>query len=183
MSQTLGSNFALKEMILQGWPILSVLLFCSVLSLAAIWNRWLAFRKANSELHVTAKHIAGKIGRASGVAEKERVGQNEILRWMAPLENNLVILGTVASTAPFIGLLGTVLGIIQAFRAISMSLGGGPSVVANGIAEALVTTAAGLIVAIPAVVAYNYFNRNLQALEGRLQLAVEDIVNGASRGE
>jgi biopolymer transport protein ExbB len=73
------------------------------------------------------------------------------------LQRYLSILGSIGSTAPFIGLFGTVLGIIKAFRDLAASAGGGPEIVMVGIAEALVSTAAGLAVAIPAVLLYNYF--------------------------
>lgn len=69
----------------------------------------------------------------------------------------LGILATVGSTAPFIGLFGTVLGILRAFNKIAQQGFGGPSVVAGGIAEALTATAVGLGIAIPAVIAYNIF--------------------------
>lgn len=69
----------------------------------------------------------------------------------------LGVLATVGSTAPFIGLFGTVLGILRAFNKIAQQGFGGPSIVAGGIAEALVATALGLGVAIPAVIAYNIF--------------------------
>jgi biopolymer transport protein ExbB/TolQ len=72
-------------------------------------------------------------------------------------------LGTISSGAPFIGLFGTVVGIINAFRSMAASGQGGLGAVSAGISEALVTTAAGLLVAIPAVMAYNYFtNTNEQ---------------------
>jgi biopolymer transport protein ExbB/TolQ len=67
-------------------------------------------------------------------------------------------LGTISSGAPFIGLFGTVVGIINAFRAMATSGQGGLGAVSAGISEALVTTAAGLLVAIPALMAYNYFS-------------------------
>lgn len=75
------------------------------------------------------------------------------------LEKNLAILGTLGNNAPFIGLFGTVLGIIKAFNDLAVAQAGGPSVVMRGISEALVATAVGLFVAIPAVVAFNYFSR------------------------
>ncbi len=78
------------------------------------------------------------------------------------LERNLVYLATLGSNAPFIGLFGTVLGIIKAFHDLAASQAGGPSVVMAGISEALVATAVGLMVAIPAVVAFNYFNRRVR---------------------
>lgn len=75
------------------------------------------------------------------------------------LDHGLVILGTLGSNAPFIGLFGTVIGIIQAFNNLSMNPAGGPSVVMAGISEALIATAVGLMVAIPAVIAFNGFQR------------------------
>ena len=75
------------------------------------------------------------------------------------LDRGLVVLGTLGNNAPFIGLFGTVVGIIMAFNDLAMNPAGGPSVVMSGISEALVATAVGLIVAIPAVIAFNAFNR------------------------
>lgn len=75
------------------------------------------------------------------------------------LDRGLVVLGTLGNNAPFIGLFGTVLGIIEAFHALKTNPAGGPSVVMAAISEALVATAVGLMVAIPAVVAFNFFNR------------------------
>ncbi len=75
------------------------------------------------------------------------------------LSRGLIILGTVGSNAPFVGLFGTVLGIIQAFHELSMATDEAASAVMAGISEALVATAIGLMVAIPAVVLYNWFQR------------------------
>ena len=80
------------------------------------------------------------------------------------LESRITILGTLGSNAPFIGLFGTVLGIINAFHSLSVNTKGGPAVVMAGISEALVATALGLFVAIPAVIAYNYFMRNIKKI-------------------
>jgi len=80
------------------------------------------------------------------------------------LEKNLSFLGTLGANAPFIGLFGTVLGIIHAFKDLALTeSGGGPAVMA-GIAEALVATAVGLLVAIPAVVMYNLYQRRLHVV-------------------
>lgn len=73
------------------------------------------------------------------------------------LERRLWVLGTLGNNAPFIGLFGTVLGVIKAFADLSASAGAGPEVVMAGLSEALIATAVGLIVAIPAVMANNYF--------------------------
>ncbi|MBI5287324.1 MAG: MotA/TolQ/ExbB proton channel family protein, partial [Deltaproteobacteria bacterium] len=98
-----------------------------------------------------------KEGRGVMAEAMELVARQEVLR----MERYLGILGTIGSTAPFVGLFGTVLGIIRAFRDLAEASGAGPSVVADGIAEALVATAAGLFVAVPAVIAYNYFVRKV----------------------
>lgn len=75
------------------------------------------------------------------------------------LDKGLVVLGTLGNNAPFIGLFGTVIGIIKAFHDLASNPAGGPSVVMAGISEALIATAVGLMVAIPAVIAYNWFQR------------------------
>ena len=77
------------------------------------------------------------------------------------LERNLGFLGTMGNTAPLIGLLGTVWGIMRAFHDMASTGSAGPSVVAAGVAEALFTTAAGLVVAVPAVMLYNHFLRGM----------------------
>ncbi|MEW6658920.1 MAG: MotA/TolQ/ExbB proton channel family protein [Thermodesulfobacteriota bacterium] len=92
-------------------------------------------------------------------AERIRLGQ--------VLERHLGFLGTMGANAPFIGLFGTVLGIIHAFKDMALCEGGGGPAVMSGIAEALVATAVGLLVAIPAVMAYNFFHRRLHAIMER----------------
>ncbi len=93
----------------------------------------------------------------------------------AGLQGHLPILATVASTAPYIGLFGTVLGILQAFAEIARTGQTGASVVAAPIAEALTATALGLGVAIPAVMAYNYFSGRLDALGLRVETHALDL--------
>ena len=80
------------------------------------------------------------------------------------LERNLGVLGTMGNTAPLIGLLGTVWGIMRAFHDMASTGSAGPSVVAAGVAEALFTTAAGLLVAVPAVMLYNHFVRRIAVM-------------------
>jgi biopolymer transport protein ExbB/TolQ len=79
------------------------------------------------------------------------------------LDKGLSVLGTLGATAPFIGLLGTVMGIIVSFGKLSQGGGGGTDAVMLSLAEALILTAVGLVVAIPAVVAFNYFGRRTRA--------------------
>ena len=80
------------------------------------------------------------------------------------LERNLGLLGTMGNTAPLIGLLGTVWGIMRAFHDMARTGSAGPSVVAAGVAEALFTTAAGLLIAVPAVMLYNHFLRRISVI-------------------
>jgi biopolymer transport protein TolQ len=77
------------------------------------------------------------------------------------LEKNLNLLGTIASNAPYVGLLGTVMGIMKAFNDLALAPGQGNEVVMAGIGHALVSTAIGLAVAIPAVIAFNLFNKKV----------------------
>jgi biopolymer transport protein ExbB len=93
--------------------------------------------------------------------------EGERIRLGQLLEKRLGFLGTLGANAPFIGLFGTVLGIIHAFKDLALTAGGGGPAVMAGIAEALVATAVGLLVAIPAVMAYNYFHRRLHAIVER----------------
>ncbi len=96
------------------------------------------------------------------------------------LKKNLWILGTVASSAPFIGLLGTVVGIIKSFESMAVAGTGGFAVVAAGISEALVATALGLAVAIIAVIFYNYFQTRIASLNGLFRIQVGKIIQSIS---
>jgi biopolymer transport protein ExbB len=96
------------------------------------------------------------------------------------LKKHLWILGTVASSAPFIGLLGTVVGIIKAFESMAVAGTGGFAVVAAGISEALVATALGLAVAIIAVIFYNYFQTRISTLNGLFRIQVAKILQQMS---
>lgn len=96
------------------------------------------------------------------------------------LKKHLWILGTVASSAPFIGLLGTVVGIIKAFESMAVAGTGGFAVVAAGISEALVATALGLAVAIIAVIFYNYFQTRISNLNGLFRIQVGKILQQIS---
>jgi len=95
------------------------------------------------------------------------------------LEKHLGILGTLGNNAPFIGLFGTVLGIIKAFADLAKNQGGGAAVVMAGIADALVATAVGLLVALPAVVAFNIFQGRIRRTMGRVDTIAHMILSGA----
>ncbi|HXA86289.1 MAG TPA: MotA/TolQ/ExbB proton channel family protein [Candidatus Dormibacteraeota bacterium] len=95
----------------------------------------------------------------------------------AELERGLSGLATIGSTAPFVGLLGTVIGIIDAFREIQGHETTGISAVAGGISEALVTTALGLTVAIPAVMMFNYFTTKIRAFDVEMDNSSSELVD------
>jgi biopolymer transport protein ExbB len=95
----------------------------------------------------------------------------------AELKRGVPALATVGSTAPFVGLFGTVLGIIHAFEGISAEHTTGLGAVAGGIAEALVTTAIGLLVAIPAVWLYNYFSSKLEAFDVEMDNSSSELID------
>jgi biopolymer transport protein ExbB len=113
----------------------------------------------------TTAHPLGEVGIA--VLDSEHLDSDQVEEKVAialsaerlRLERNLGVLGTMGNTAPLIGLLGTVWGIMRAFQDMARTGSAGPSVVAAGVAEALFTTAAGLLVAVPAVILYNHFAR------------------------
>ncbi len=101
-----------------------------------------------------------------------------LLRQRKVLDRGLVVLATLGNNAPFIGLFGTVLGIIKSFHDLGANPAGGASVVMAGISEALVATAVGLLVAIPAVIAYNYFQRQIKVIATDAQAMVSTLVAG-----
>ena len=98
-------------------------------------------------------------------------------RETANLKRGLTWLATVGSTAPFVGLLGTVVGIINSFQGLAGDGGGGLSSVAGGISEALVATAVGLLVAIPAVMLFNTFNGRVEAYQIDMNDVASELID------
>jgi biopolymer transport protein TolQ len=98
------------------------------------------------------------------------------------LETGLTLLATTGNASPFIGLFGTVWGIMTSFRAIGMKGSASLAVVAPGIAEALIATAAGLAAAIPAVVAFNYFTRRIRTSQMEMGNFISDFVGSLDKG-
>jgi biopolymer transport protein TolQ len=107
----------------------------------------------------------GSIGNREAITRSLTIGTNQQL---SRLERNLSVLATTASVSPFIGLFGTVLGIIRAFQNLSGAGSSSLASVGPGIAEALIATAAGLFAAIPAAMAYNHFGHVLKELGGQM---------------
>jgi biopolymer transport protein ExbB len=186
--------------------VLWLLVFLSILSVAVMVERAIAmsgrladFESLSEKLHKalssgdnkTARELLGtprcpEIRVAlTGLDELPR-GSTAAVEAMASarsrerlaLEKHLGILGTLGNNAPFIGLFGTVLGIIKAFADLSRNQGGGAAVVMSGIAEALVATAVGLMVALPAVVAFNIFQGRIRRTMGRVDALAHMILTG-----
>jgi biopolymer transport protein ExbB/biopolymer transport protein TolQ len=114
---------------------------------------------------------------ADQVEAARRAIERETLIAHSDLKRGVGGLATIATTAPFIGLFGTVIGIINAFRGMAMSGSGGIGAVSAGIAEALVTTALGLFVAIPAAWMFNYFSNRLERFQVEMSNASSEMVD------
>jgi biopolymer transport protein TolQ len=122
-----------------------------------------------------------KAANAGDLESVERALKRATGNEMTTLENQLPVLATTGSVGPFIGLFGTVWGIMSSFLAIGAQHGATLDVVAPGIAEALIATAVGLLAAIPAVMAYNYFVRRIRVLESETDAFAADLLNIVKR--
>lgn len=196
-------NITFKQLVLAGGPVLFLLVCLSLYSIALIWERWSVFRKTFKgmddilyKIHILLKNgdirqiqelcsksrsIAGeiifKVVNHTGTALEKREFCEKAVEWhVSNLNKRLTAIATIGSISPFIGLFGTVIGVIRAFRDLSMYAGAGPSVVAMGIAEALVNTAAGLFVAIPAIIAYNYFTNKSNQFSVNINWTAEEVI-------
>lgn len=145
---TLLTEFLLEVTLIGAEWVLYVLLVLSIVSVALIGERVLAYRRVLND----------RVGLRAALRREGEAGLRVLL------EHNLTFLASVGSNAPFIGLFGTVLGIIRAFHDLVGNVGGGADVVMAGISEALVATAVGIFVAIPALAAYNGFQRKVDQL-------------------
>lgn len=167
--------------------VLWLLLILSILSVALIIERLIFYLRikidfGNFHTKLSSLLVDDKVGEAEtlckehpgieskvalvgfdqsgkGVEALEESMSSYLISEKQNLDRGLVVLGTLGNNAPFIGLFGTVIGIIDAFNSLGANPAGGASVVMAGISEALVATAVGLLVAIPAVVAFNAFQR------------------------
>lgn len=128
-----------------------------------------AFREALSgQTSVEGEVLAEAMHHADNGPEAfQGVFDAALLDGKARMERGLVFLGNVGSNAPFVGLFGTVLGVIKAFNDLSLETKDGAAAVMAGISEALVATAVGLAVAIPAVLAFNYLQREVRSVQNR----------------
>ena len=123
-----------------------------------------------SRVFIDSMHVMLKSRRSPNLDEKmSRMLEINIEKQMEKIEKGYTFLATVGSTAPFIGLFGTVWGIMNSFQSIAISRNTSLAIVAPGIAEALFATALGLLAAIPAVVAYNKFNHDAKKYSQKLE--------------
>jgi biopolymer transport protein ExbB len=165
--------------------MMPVLFICSIVMIAYMFERFIAYQKVGTMDATLAERIKqyvrqGQIKEAIGLCSKnssfvahavevalnaanfpreemESIFNLYRMRLQALLNKRLSLFGTLAFTGPLLGLLGTVLGVIRAFRDLALSGSGGPTIVAAGIAEALITTAGGIFVAVISALLYNWF--------------------------
>ena len=129
------------------------------------------------DVYETYKRVTGGSGPPKNLAPLERTAQTAASEAVTALERRLTWLATIGSTAPFVGLFGTVMGVVDAFHGIGVAGGGSLKAVAPGIAEALITTAAGLFVAVPAVVAYNQFTARIKVFAAAIDDFCRELLN------
>lgn len=202
------------EMVIAGGIMMLPLLSCSIVALAIVIERFWTLQKKRvvpdnlvaqvwqwaragslDERRVQTLKAGSPLGRvlAAGLANRHRdrdsmkEGIEEVGRHVVfELGRYINVLGTIASIGPLLGLLGTVLGMIRIFSAVTKQGVSDPSILAGGIAEALITTASGLVVAIPALVFYRYFNRRIEGfvvgMEGEAIKLVEALHGDARTG-
>jgi biopolymer transport protein ExbB len=207
----MGSQFSIMSMIQEGYYATYPLLFISVVILAIIFERLWALSGIQSKSAKLADSLVaplrqGKFNEAlqatqarSNPAERvyhvliaaaqtldrdHLVELDEERRFQETLELNryIWVLATSGASAPFIGLFGTVVGILVAFQSMAIMGTGGFSVVAAGISEALISTALGLAVAIVAVIFFNYFSVKIQNINALLQINGDRLIDAALQG-
>jgi biopolymer transport protein ExbB/TolQ len=128
--------------------------------------------------------LRGMATRAQGAEAAAEAMHGERARWRRAADRNLIVLGTLGNNVPFVGLFGTVLGVINAFQHLAMKSANAEQETLSNIAEALSATAIGLLVAIPAVIAFNFFSRRVRVIMGgadEVAHAVLSQIHGAER--
>lgn len=195
-------DFSLFQVLMKGGWTIGILIVMSIVVFAVLYERWNYFKKnfqsreevmaglgpflnrknyqecveacdRNGTLlaQVIAAGLKAKSDKVDLVQAMEREAKVQLLR----LEARLPLLATIGSIAPFVGLFGTVLGIIQAFQDLALANAGGAAVVSKGIAEALFATATGLFVAITAVFIYNLFQAKLNSISQEAEIVISEM--------
>ena len=129
------------------------------------------------EVYETYKRQTGGSGPPRNITALERSAQTAASESVTNLERRMTWLATIAATSPFVGLFGTVMGVVDAFQGLGTAGSATLRAVAPGISEALITTAAGLFVAVPAVVAYNQFTARLRVLASATDDFCRELLN------
>lgn len=203
-------QFGLKEIVYAGGPVFILLTLISIYSISIIIEKYIEFRNIifkNSQtiakilqlikagkINEIIKHLQNQksniyetiyllINHPGTINEKRNFISSVIEYHTTLLTRKLNILATIGSTAPYIGLFGTVIGVIRAFKDMAQFQSAGPQVIAHGISEALVNTAMGLFVAIPAVIAYNFFVSRVNRYMNELNYLLEQIMDKYYRDE
>jgi biopolymer transport protein TolQ len=129
------------------------------------------------DVYETYKRQTGGSGPPRNLAPLERSAQTAASEAVTNLERRLTWLATIAATSPFVGLFGTVMGVVDAFHGLGTAGAATLRAVAPGISEALITTAAGLFVAVPAVVAYNQFSSRIRVFASAIDDFCRELLN------
>jgi biopolymer transport protein TolQ len=129
------------------------------------------------EVYETYKRQTGGSGPPRNITALERSAQTASSESITNLERRMTWLATIAATSPFVGLFGTVMGVVDAFQGLGTAGAATLRAVAPGISEALITTAAGLFVAVPAVVAYNQFTARIRVLASATDDFCRELLN------
>ncbi|HOW28087.1 MAG TPA: MotA/TolQ/ExbB proton channel family protein [Elusimicrobiota bacterium] len=184
----------LKALALGGgeW-IIFILIASSILALAVCIERFIVLRREKKNLSALRDRVApllsdgklddvrvavkehpgsasrilysGLVHASQGLGAVEEQMASTVMLERNQLETRLLVLGTLGNNTPFIGLLGTVMGVIKAFHDLAREGSAGPEVVMQGLSEALIATAVGLFVAIPCVIAFNYFQKQVRDIK------------------
>lgn len=159
--------------------VVLLLLIMSLACLATSVDRWLAIRAAPDRLTVLEPKwrtiLSGNLSADDRREAYDRAVRSAALEMGTDLRRGITLIATVGATAPFVGLVGTVLGIVSAFQQLTVSEETGVGQVSAGIAEALVTTAIGIAVAIPAVWLFNYLTQRIARVLSDLEQRAQDL--------
>src|SRR6266852_5342963 len=167
--------------------VVVILFVLSIYSFGVMIDRALMYSAARNKKSHIAKVVATGLSEFQSASQQvsdsdvidaaKRGLERSVAIVHAEMKRGLSALATIGSTAPFVGLFGTVVGILNAFKGIAANKATGLSAVAGGIAEALVTTAFGLLVAVPAVWAYNYFTNKVEAFDVEMDNSSMELIN------
>lgn len=162
----------LYHYIQQGGPIMYILLIINIVGFAIMISKFVIFSKESKQTSTLAESLSGRVKETSSSSDSNaiiEVAKQEISSHVVDMEKGLNTVKIIASISPLLGLLGTVIGVLVAFRVMSETGLNNPAQFAQGISMALITTVGGMIVAIPHYVGHNYLLGMLDRLESDLE--------------